>query len=73
MGTDPTGPFWGKAEHSFEQAAEDAIHEAEEQGVFPPDRDFWQVELFAQTERHSPSHVQWFRAKLTAAEESIPE
>jgi hypothetical protein len=67
------GPFWGRAEHSFAEAAEDAIHRADEQGLFPEDVDVWHVELFVQTERHSPSHVQWFRAKLTAAEERPPE
>jgi hypothetical protein len=66
------GPFWGRAEHSFAQATENAIHEADEQGLFPEDQDFWKVELFVQTERHSPSHVQWFWAKVTPSDEGPP-
>lgn len=66
MATQPDGPFWGKAEHSLSQAIEDAIHKADEQGLLPEGQDFWKVDVFVQTEHQSPSHVQWFFAKVTS-------
>lgn len=66
VATQSGGPFWGKAEHSLSQAIEDAIHKADEQGLLPEGEDFWQVDVFVQTEHHSPSHVQWFFAKVTS-------
>jgi hypothetical protein len=63
--TEAGGSLWGRAEHSPAQAIEDAIHKADEQGLLPAGQDFWQVDLFVQTEHHSPSHVQWFYAKVT--------